>query len=173
MLDEAPPPASPPEASPPTSSPSLSSAAVPRGARASTDAAETTTESNRPPSNDDECRGTTRSDRLVLAVLAGLCVVALGFRWWQLGGGGEKPVEADRQTPLFHDYKLDPNEATWVEWMQLEGVGEVLARRIVEDREAHGPFESIDDLARVRGIGAKTVEKLRPWLEIRPTDESK
>jgi competence protein ComEA len=41
-----------------------------------------------------------------------------------------------------------------------------LARRIVADREQNGPFRSVDDLARVKGIGPKTLEHLRPWVRL-------
>ncbi len=58
------------------------------------------------------------------------------------------------------------NTATWVEWIQLQGIGEMLAHRIVEDREQNVPYRSIDDLQRVKGIDPKIVEKLRPWLTL-------
>ena len=41
------------------------------------------------------------------------------------------------------------------------GVGEATARAIVEDREAHGPFSSVEDLMRVSGIGQKKFDKLK------------
>ena len=43
----------------------------------------------------------------------------------------------------------------------LKGIGSVRARRIVEER-ARRPFERVDDLLRVYGIGPKTLENLRP-----------
>lgn len=46
----------------------------------------------------------------------------------------------------------------------LPNIGETLARRIVESREAEGPFAEVDDLQRVRGIGPRTLEQLRPYL---------
>ncbi len=42
----------------------------------------------------------------------------------------------------------------------LKGIGSVRARRIVEER-ARRPFERVDDLLRVHGIGPKTLEDLR------------
>lgn len=63
-------------------------------------------------------------------------------------------------------YQIDINQATWSEWAQLPGIGETLARRIVAERESDGPFKSIDDLRRVKGIGAKTLEKMRPHLRV-------
>ena len=47
---------------------------------------------------------------------------------------------------------LDLNRATVDELRALPGVGTVLAARIVETRERHGAFSSVDDLARVRGL---------------------
>jgi competence protein ComEA len=49
---------------------------------------------------------------------------------------------------------------------ELTGVGAAKAEAIVAYREANGPFRSIEDLARVKGIGAKTVEKNRANLVI-------
>ncbi len=117
---------------------------------------------------DAEVLGTTTRDRVVLGTLVTVALLLAAWQWARLSGWGNEPVEIERQTPLFFEFKLDPNEATWVELMQLEGIGEVLARRIVEDREANGPFASVDDMQRVSGIGAKTVEKMRPWLAIDP-----
>lgn len=55
---------------------------------------------------------------------------------------------------------LDLNRATEGALQELPGVGPALARRIVEAR-AKAPFRSVEDLARVRGIGPATVERLR------------
>lgn len=48
----------------------------------------------------------------------------------------------------------------------LNGVGLAKAHRIVEYREAHGPFEHIDELAAVQGIGLATVEKNRSVIRL-------
>lgn len=66
--------------------------------------------------------------------------------------------------PTTAALRVDVNHAAAPELELLPGVGPVLAARIIEDRAAHGPFRSIDDLQRVRGIGAKTAEKLRPLV---------
>jgi competence protein ComEA len=49
---------------------------------------------------------------------------------------------------------------------RLNGVGESKAEAIVAYREQHGPFKSIDQLALVKGIGLKTVEKNRELLSV-------
>jgi competence protein ComEA len=47
---------------------------------------------------------------------------------------------------------------------ELTGVGKAKAEAIVSYRQTHGPFARIDDLAKVKGIGIKTVEKNRAKL---------
>lgn len=41
----------------------------------------------------------------------------------------------------------------------LDGVGLAKAEAIIKEREANGPFKDADDLSRVKGLGAKTVER--------------
>jgi competence protein ComEA len=48
----------------------------------------------------------------------------------------------------------------------LNGIGEAKAQKIIEYREQHGDFQSIDELARVPGIGAKTVERNRDSISL-------
>ncbi|WP_369017238.1 ComEA family DNA-binding protein [Thermatribacter velox] len=53
------------------------------------------------------------------------------------------------------------NLAAAAELETLPGIGPVIAQRIVEYREQHGPFHSLDELAQVKGIGPKKLEKLQ------------
>ena len=48
----------------------------------------------------------------------------------------------------------------------LQGVGLAKAHRIVEYREAHGPFEHIDELAALQGTGSATLEKNRSVIRL-------
>lgn len=48
----------------------------------------------------------------------------------------------------------------------LQGIGPVTAQHIVDDRTRNGPFRSVDDLDRVPGIGAATIESLRPSVTL-------
>ena len=48
----------------------------------------------------------------------------------------------------------------------LDGVGPVLAERIVEHREANGEFESVAGLKAVKGIGSQTVKDLKGQLRV-------
>ena len=106
------------------------------------------------------------SDQLFVGCLV---VVALGLmvvHWVRLSHWGTQPVEIERLESQWYQYRIDVNTATWVEWAQLPGIGETRARRIVEDRERNGPFLSIRDVQRVKGIGPKTIAKMRPGLRI-------
>jgi competence ComEA-like helix-hairpin-helix protein len=57
---------------------------------------------------------------------------------------------------------IDPNKAARDELMELPGIGEKTADAIIEAR----PFKSIDELSKVQGLGPKSLEKLKPFLEI-------
>jgi comEA protein len=61
-------------------------------------------------------------------------------------------------------FPLDLNTARLEELMVLPGIGETLAQRVVEYRRRHGRFRSVDDLRKVRGIGEKRMEQLRPLV---------
>lgn len=49
---------------------------------------------------------------------------------------------------------------------ELKGIGATKAKAIVDYREAHGPFSSVDELLEVKGIGAATLEKNRAKLSL-------
>ncbi|WP_345450577.1 ComEA family DNA-binding protein [Arthrobacter gyeryongensis] len=62
--------------------------------------------------------------------------------------------------------KVNLNTATAEELDALPKVGPVLAKRIVEWREQHGPFASVEDLDAVDGVGPKMMESLLPLVTV-------
>lgn len=58
------------------------------------------------------------------------------------------------------------NTADAVELERLPGIGPVLAQKIVEYREAHGPFTRPEDLLSVSGIGPSTLEAIRDLIQV-------
>lgn len=73
----------------------------------------------------------------------------------------ESPSQSALQTA-----KVNINKAGVEELMSLPNIGEVKARAIIEYRKSHGPFKSVDELDNVKGIGSKTLEKLRPLVSV-------
>lgn len=74
---------------------------------------------------------------------------------------------------------ININTATAEQFETLNGIGTAKAQAIIDDRNKNGPFQSIDDLDRVNGIGSATIEKNRANLSVGPmaaasekTDES-
>jgi competence ComEA-like helix-hairpin-helix protein len=57
---------------------------------------------------------------------------------------------------------VNANTATAAELEALPGIGPVIAQRIIEGR----PYRSVDDLDRVKGIGKKRLEEIRPLVTV-------
>lgn len=76
--------------------------------------------------------------------------------------GKSQPVRNSKLKP--GDPPLDINAASETELQRLPGIGPTLSKRIVEAREDR-PFSSVEDLRRVKGIGPKTLENLKPFVE--------
>lgn len=66
--------------------------------------------------------------------------------------------------------RINLNTASAAELDLLPRIGPALAARIVEDRERHGDFSSIEALDRVRGVGPQTIQNLRPYLVTEESD---
>jgi competence protein ComEA len=59
---------------------------------------------------------------------------------------------------------LDLNRASAEDLDAIPGVGPALAQRIVDYRRAHGPFNQVEDLIKVSGVGPQNLPKLKPYL---------
>jgi competence ComEA-like helix-hairpin-helix protein len=106
-----------------------------------------------------------------LALVAGLCWSA----WLRL----DRPVDLANPGSHQHhhalpDMRIDLNSAGAAQIGLLPGIGPRLAQRIVDHRDAHGSFASIDDLADVPGIGPRILDGARPYLivsRVEPDDD--
>jgi competence protein ComEA len=112
-----------------------------------------------------------RADQQVVAVLVLLVLAAMGG-WWIAGGGlRNRLVEADQSQQGVVRFQVDINTADRPELIQLPGIGDTLAQRIIDTRQTAGPFAELDDLRRVNGIGPKIMERIRPYLLPIPKDK--
>jgi competence protein ComEA len=109
-------------------------------------------------------------DQASVAVLLASALALLAAAWWRHGGAAGGMVDVDRAAPLVARFQVDVNRADWPELIQLPGVGQVLAERWIAERERGGEFQSHDDLSRIRGVGPRTLERIRPYLLPIPGD---
>lgn len=66
----------------------------------------------------------------------------------------------------FQEGLININKADEQTLTELPGIGEVIAKRIVEYREENGDFASVDELTSVNGIGDKKLEQLREFATV-------
>lgn len=72
--------------------------------------------------------------------------------------------EAKNVEPLAGPISVNFADANELE--RLPGIGPAMAKRIVGYRDLHGKFSSVEELHEVKGIGAKTLQKIRPYIKI-------
>lgn len=61
---------------------------------------------------------------------------------------------------------IDINNATKRDLIQLPGIGEVMASRIISFRDQNGPFRKIGDLKKVKGVGQKKLELMKDYIKL-------
>jgi competence protein ComEA len=86
---------------------------------------------------------------------------------------GEQIYIEGKSTPSTSNHRssivsgiININRATAKELDKLPGIGPVIASRIIEYRKTNGFFQSIDDLKKVQGIGASTLEKFKSKIRV-------
>ena len=99
-----------------------------------------------------------RSLRIQLTVL---CLSLFAGWAWSPPALAAVPVLVLAQPQL--EGRLNPNSATIEQWELLPGIGPTVAARIVEYVKKH-PIRQLAQLMRVKGIGRKTYDKMRPFL---------
>ena len=99
-----------------------------------------------------------------IAIIILCCLVGMISYFWYRSVISQGSIDIDRAEQLPVEFRLDINSAEWSEIVVLPGVGEKLARAIVECRRTNGPFDSLEEIQQVPGIGEKKFEKLKPFL---------
>ena len=115
------------------------------------------------------------ADRLRVLVFVAILLLLPGL-WGRYGPRSNLvpvgwPTQAQAGTTVqdvLLGRRLDLNRAEASAFVALDGIGPAMAQAIVDDRIQRGPFDSVDDLDRVKGIGPVRLKKLRPWLTVEP-----
>jgi competence protein ComEA len=129
------------------------------------------------------------AERRAVLLLLGLAVGGQALRMWLAhpeaapgevavipgipGGGGSALAHRDSGVvlarPLAEGETIDLDRATALEIARLPRVGPRLAKTIVADREARGPFGSLAALDRVPGVGAGLLNAIQPHTSFSAT----
>lgn len=123
--------------------------------------------------------GISRYEKVVLGLTAAFLLFTGG--WFLAGQNAAAPYqvtttqavrpqadasdsgEAGRPDSLMEGEVIDLNTADVYELQRLPGIGEKRAQAIVDYREENGPFQSVEDLTRVSGIGEGILAGLRDY----------
>lgn len=68
--------------------------------------------------------------------------------------------------PPSSEGPISLNRSSEAQLEEIPGIGPVLARRIVQYRQMHGGFASVEQMLEIEGIGPKKFEKMRPYLTL-------
>ena len=101
----------------------------------------------------------SKREGLTFALLALVTLLGLAVRY-----RGTVDISKDDRPSRELLFQVDPNTAQAYELLALPGIGPALADRILEFRQANGPFQKAEDLERVYGIGPKKREQIEPYL---------
>jgi competence protein ComEA len=74
--------------------------------------------------------------------------------------------EGETEPPALNTQRVNLNTASAKELIRLPQIGPKTAAQILAYRKTHGAFKSIEELTAVKGIGARTIEKLRDRITI-------
>jgi comEA protein len=81
---------------------------------------------------------------------------------------GEKMAQSKGKTASsLQPHSININTASKEQLQKLPGIGETYADRIVMYRDNNGPYASVDELKNVKGIGKRTLERLRPYIRVK------
>ena len=100
-----------------------------------------------------------RAPSVALLLLAAAMLVVSGV---SLLSRPMRLVDAAGTEPIT--YCINPNEADRDTLSLLPGIARGKAQRIIDERQAHGPFSDIDDMTRVPMIAEKTAAGFEPWV---------
>ena len=126
----------------------------------------------------------TNAERNVIVFLVGAFLLGLGIRLFQETFPGVPTYDYRSSDSTFaalsaasegdeadeegdYEHKVDVNKASKKELMELPGIGEVIAGRIIIYRNDVGRFRSVNDLRKVKGINSKKFEEIKNLIAVK------
>jgi len=111
--------------------------------------------------------GLTLQERRVLVFLIFLVVIGLGIDYLRKTDSSLKIHLEDLIQIREEENKFDLNQIDKETLIRLPGIGEKIAKRIIEYRQKYGSFKDLQELRKVKGIRTSTYEKLKDFLYVK------
>ncbi|MBE6962319.1 MAG: helix-hairpin-helix domain-containing protein [Ruminococcaceae bacterium] len=115
----------------------------------------------------------TKSEKILLFCTAVFLLLICGACFWEITAGRSSgwtvetisAAETEEWFPADAG-RININTAPVELLKELPGIGDTLAARIIEYREAHGPFAVPEEIMEVKGIGEKTYRNLEEMITV-------
>lgn len=108
----------------------------------------------------------TRVGRAAVVAAAVVFLAALGLALARQSACIPRPVRVSGSPGDCTEWRLNLNTADSGRLSLLAGIGETLARAIVEDRARHGAFRDVSELVRVPGMGRGKIDRIRSYVTV-------
>jgi|GEM_PF-753425 len=114
------------------------------------------------------------NERILVGITLLLCAAIIAFNWLSLSGYLPEVTKTSAVSIAFSsktdDARININTATMRELMTLPGIGEKRAAKIIEYRDLHGFFQSVENLVLVEDIGEAILNNCRDFITAGPPE---
>lgn len=109
----------------------------------------------------------SKREFVVIVFFSVILIAGIGLKYVKDNHWNLEPTEVIYPVHGKTIYRIDINKADWHELTLLPGIGKTKAKAIVEYRNDHGDFQSIDELSNIEGIGESILKSIRDVVIIK------